>query len=102
MQEQREINQSASLAAQMRLLGLSPDLTPEEKTLREVSLAAVRASRGSISQAELLRQIQELRPMPEPELIRGSIHLGGADTRRASTAPTWPGGFQSSLVSFGE
>jgi hypothetical protein len=97
IQEQREINRSASLVAQMRLLGLSPDLTPEEKELREVSLAAVEAPRRSISQAEMLRQIQELRAMPEPHLI----HLG-ADTRRASSPPSWPGGFQASLASFGE
>jgi hypothetical protein len=94
VQEQKERIQNASLVAQMRLLGLSPELTPEEKQLHEVSLAAAHSPRRSISQAELLRQIQELRAIPETNLVKTGVSR--------SSSPAWSSSFQSSLASFGD
>ena len=55
IQRRREAKRHASLIAQMRLMGLRPELTPEDKDLREVSLAAAHEPKQSVSQAELFQ-----------------------------------------------
>ena len=92
-QQQRAVETHASLVSQMRLLGLRPELTPRDKDLREVSLATVQEVERSVSQAELFQRLQGLRAIPEQELLR---------LDEVPAAPvSWPGNFQSSLVSFG-
>lgn len=82
----------ASLVSHMRLMGLRPELTPEEKQLQEISLAAAMRPERSMSQAELFQRIQELRAIPEPKLL---------EIEEAPVTTSWPGAFRSSLVRFG-
>ena len=93
IQEQRNANRRASLAAQLRLMGLRPELTPEAKDLRSVSLAAIQPAAPSRSNADLLVEMQKITPIPTPQILRAES-LGGEPALR------WPGGFQSSLASF--
>jgi len=92
IQEQRAANRRASLAAQLRLMGLRPELTPEAKHLRSVDLAATQPL-PLRSNASLLDEVQKMRPMPEPQILRAES-FGGEPASR------WPGGFQSSLANF--
>ena len=92
VRQQRLAQQHTSLVAQMRLLGLRPELTPQEKQLQEVSLAAVQRPERRISQAELFQRIQELRAIPEQQLLKIE--------ETPSASARWPGGFGTSLVSF--
>lgn len=93
IQEQRSAHRHASLAAQLRLMGLRPELTPEEKELRSVSLAATQPTSTLRSNAQLLEDVQKITPMPAPRILRAEPD-GGEPANR------WPGGFQSSLASF--
>jgi len=93
IQEQRAANRRASLAAQLRLMGLRPELTPEEKELRSVNLVATRPASPPRSNAELLDEVQKISPMPAPQILR-------ADSMASESTARWPGGFQSSLASF--
>lgn len=93
VQEQRNGNRRASLAAQLRLMGLSPEHTPEEKELRPVSVAAAQAPASLRSNADLLDEVRKITPMPAPQILRAEP-LGGEPASR------WPGGFESSLASF--
>lgn len=93
IQRRREAQRHASLVAQMRLMGLRPELTPEDKDLREVSLAAAHEPKQSVSQAELFRRIQGLKALPDPELLR---------VERAEDTPgyPWTDTYESSLTEF--
>lgn len=92
-QEQRTMNQRASIAAQLRLMGLRPELTPKEKQLRSVSLAATQPVAPVRNDAAFLQEVQKMTPMPAPQILStGSIH--------EEPAVRWPGGFHSSLASF--
>ena len=68
IQEQRAENRRASLAAKFRLMGLQPELTPREKRLRTVSLAALEPKDSQPSQAELLEQMKNFSPIPKRNL----------------------------------
>lgn len=94
-QQQREAKYHASLISQMRLLGLRPELTPEDKQLKEVELAAVYEPKQRVSQAELFQRIQGLKAMPEPKLLR----IEEADL---AIPQSWSKAFEPSLVSFEE
>ena len=93
LQSQREANQQASLAAQRRLMGLSPELTPNENQLRSISMAASQRPKVFREHAELLAEIQKISAMPPPQILRFE------SMQSEPTAP-WSGGFKSSLASF--
>lgn len=93
IQKQREANQSASIAAQLRLMGLRPEFTPEEKQLRSVSAAAAQRPTPVRNDAALLAEVQKLSPMPAQQILR-------TESMHAEPAVRWPGGFHSSLASF--
>jgi hypothetical protein len=93
VQEQGEANQRASIAAQLRLMGLRPELTPEEKRLRPISAAAAQRPVPTRDDAQLLAEVQKLSPMPVQQILR-------TESMQAAPAIRWPGGFQSSLASF--
>lgn len=93
IQEQRNANRRASLAAQLRLMGLRPELTPDEKQLRSISLAATQPAPNLRSNAQLLEDVQKITPMPAPQILR-------TESLEGEPANRWPGGFQSSLASF--
>lgn len=93
IQEKQTVNRRASLAAQLRLMGLRPEHTPEEKELRSVSVAATQLAAPSRSNADLLDEVQKISPMPRPRILR-------SDSMAGEPASRWPGGFKSSLVGF--
>lgn len=93
IQEQRAFNQRASLAAQLRLMGLRPEMTPQEKELRSVSLDALQPKVLRHSRSAMLQQLQSFSPMPAPQILR---KVPGV----VESLPKWPAGFQSSLASF--
>jgi len=93
IQEQRAANQRASIAAQLRLMGLSPELTPEEKQLRPISVAAAQRPKPTRNHAELLAEVQKMTAMPAQQILR-------VESLQPDPAVRWPGGFKSSLASF--
>lgn len=93
IQEQRVANQRASIAAQLRLMGLRPELTPDEKQLRPISVAAAQRPAPIRNNAELLVEVQKMTAMPLPQILR-------AESIQPEPAVRWPGGFHSSLASF--
>ncbi|MDQ8193483.1 hypothetical protein QEH59_03540 [Coraliomargarita sp. SDUM461004] len=92
-QAQRSANQRASIAAQLRLMGLRPELTPVEKQLRSVSAAAARRPAPARNDAELLAAVQQMSPMPTPQILR-------VQPTDQESSMKWPSGFHSSLASF--
>ena len=90
----RADQRQASLVAQMRLLGLRPELTPADKQLRAVEPSTLEPERNEISRAEHLARLQKLRPIPEPKLFRSQVN----ETDRQSG---WGrGGFDVHLVGY--
>jgi len=92
-QFQREANQRASLAAQFGLMGLSPELTPEEKQPRSISAAAAQRPEVVRDHAELLAEIQKISAMPPQQILR-------IESMQSEPTVSWSGGFKSSLASF--
>ena len=93
LQSQREANQRASLAAQFRLMGLSPELTLEKKQLRSISTAASQHPEVVRDHAELLAEVQKISAMPPPQILR-------VESMQSEPTAPWSGGFKSSLASF--
>jgi hypothetical protein len=92
-QYQREANRRASLAAQFRLMGLSPELTPEEKQLRSIRGAPAQRPEVVRDHVELLAEIQKISAMPPPQILR-------IESMQSEPTVPWSGGFKSSLASF--
>ena len=93
MQAQRKANQQASLATQLRLLRLSPDLTPKKKQLQFISAAAALRPEVVRDHAELLAEVQKMSAIPPPQILR-------VESMQSEASAPWPGGFHSSLASF--
>ena len=93
MQTQLKANQQASSAAQLRLLELSPELTPMKEQLQFISEAAAQRPEVVRYHAELLAEVQKMSAMPPPQILRD-------DSIQFEPSAPWPGGFQSSLASF--
>ena len=93
LQSQRETDQRASLAAQFRLMGLSPELTPNGKQLRSISTIASQRPEVVRDHAELLVEIQKISAMPPPQILR-------VESMQSEPTASWSGGFKSSLASF--
>jgi hypothetical protein len=91
---QRVERRGASLAAEMRLMGLSPEVVADtaEAALQEVSLASTQPRDTRQRRIELLNQLKEYSPIPDLDILQSS-------TPRA-TRSAWPAGFQTSLASF--
>lgn len=70
VQEQKQANPRASLVSQMRLMGLRPEHTPQDKQLERVDLAAIYEPVEQVNQAELFQKIQALKAIPQAELIQ--------------------------------
>jgi hypothetical protein len=93
IQDQRAANRRASIAAQLRLMGLRPEFTPDEKHLRPVSVAATHRPEPARSHADLLAEVQKISAMPATKILR-------VESLQAEPPLRWPSGFQSSLASF--
>lgn len=93
VQGQRKANQQANLATQVRLFGLSPELTPKKKQLRFISAAAALRPEVVRDHSELLVEVQKMSAMPPPQILR-------VESMQSEASAPWPGGFKSSLASF--
>lgn len=98
-QEQAEGQYHASLVAQMRLMGLRPELTPQDKELQEVGLPAHYEPKHEVSQAELFQRIQAQRAIPEPSLLRDQE---AEPQLMPHSMPHWPEAFQAAPARFEE
>ena len=89
-------NERASLAAQLRLMGLRPELTPQDKEFRPIDTAA-HQSEPTRNQAELLNDLQRHALMPKTRILR-------SDANRSNYAEhaftSYRSGFEASLTSF--
>ncbi len=97
-QQEQHAARSASLAAQLRLLGLRPEMLPEERQLSEVSLASLQRRDQRQREIERFNQLQDLSPIPQPQLLKTYESYGSSNSGAGGTS--WPGGFQTSLTSF--
>jgi len=91
-QARRDRRRSASLAAELRLLGMSPDVAIAEVPLEEVNFASIQPRDTRQRRIEMLNQLQEYSPIPEHPILQSS--------QQNSALSAWPSGFQSSLASF--
>ncbi len=91
--QQRPGRRSASLAAELRLLGLRPEMMASERPLSEVSMASFQPRDVSQRQVEMFNELKDYSPMPEAEILQTT-------EPRATRSVAWPAGFQSSLASF--
>ena len=92
-QEPREVKDHASLISQMRLMGLRPELTPMNKQLQEVNLAANYWPKQQVNQAELFRRIQAMKAIPEQKILT-------IDEPEPSEPVIWTENFEPSLSAF--
>ena len=83
----------ASLASHMRLLGLRPEHTPQDKELQVIQLSDYQPDTDNRSRADLLLELQELRAFPEVPVLYED---------RASRSPgsSFGNGFSASLVRY--
>lgn len=81
------------LAAEMRLLGLHPEVITEENALSEVSFASTQPKDVTRRRVVLLNQLREYRPIPEPVILESG-------RAKRSGSLSWPAGFQTSLASY--
>ncbi|MGC6424693.1 MAG: hypothetical protein ACON4O_06880 [Lentimonas sp.] len=91
-QQQKTNRRSSSLAAELRLLGLHPELMDEKAELTDVSLASIQPRDVSERRIEMFNQLRDYSPLPEPQLFEV--------VEPRSRTSTWPSGFQSSQASF--
>lgn len=94
--EKKLANHRASLAAQLRLMGLRPELIPQDKDLRPVDLAAIQP-KPTRSQAELLTELQRQTVIPKPRILRMENTEG---SNMAQGSQGYSSGFSASMVSF--
>jgi hypothetical protein len=87
---------TASLAAELRLLGLRPEMMPEEQQLREVSLASLQPRDQTRRKIELFNELKDFSPIPQPQLLR----TYESHASRSASVPSWSSGFRTSLASF--
>lgn len=85
-----------SLAAQLRLMGLRPELTPLNKELRSIDLATQQAA-PTRSRGELLTTLQRHSVMPEPRILSYEVPVKSAVE---ASDRSYGSGFQPSLISF--
>lgn len=92
--QQEAIQRAATIAAQLRLLGLRPEVTDCELTLQEVSYASTQP-RVVVPRRRVVifNQLKDYSPIPEPMILES------ADSRPARAA-IWPSGFQTTLATF--
>jgi hypothetical protein len=85
-----------SLASELRLMGLTPEMAPAKRQLSGVDVEALR-QREARRQLEIERinQYKAYSAMPEPRLFESLERPA-----REPQTQRWPAGFQSSLASF--
>ena len=91
--QQRNARRSSSLAAELRLLGLHPEVMEQDAALSEVSMASIQPRDVSQRRVEMLNQLKEYSPIPDADILETS-------EPRAKRSTVWPAGFQTSLASF--
>jgi len=88
-----------SLVAQLRLLGLNPEIVPRERMLQRVDpvVLVIRDDRMA-RQLQLIEEVQNLSPIPQSQLFESLEHLSQEEASVPGTS--WPSGFQTSLAGF--
>ena len=89
-------NERASLAAQFRLMGLRPALTPPDKELQAITLPASQAEPTG-RRAALLNKLQRHAVMPKARILRSDADW---DSYAEDGFESYGSGFESSLISF--
>ncbi len=85
-----------SLISELRLMGLTPEMAPVGRQLRNVDVEAMRQRQASRKRViDRIDQYKAYSAMPESQLFESL----GRPTRE-SAAQRWPAGFHSSLASF--
>lgn len=86
-----------SLIAELRLMGLTPDMVPVGRQMQHVDVEAMRQREVSRQRViERLNQYQAYSAMPETRVFESLPQ----PLQRQLPAQRWPAGFQSSLASF--
>jgi hypothetical protein len=90
------VRRRGSLAAQLRLLGLKPEMAPQERQLSGVDLVALR-QREELRRREIdqIDQFKAFAPIPAPRLFESLER-----PVRVEQSQRWPAGFKASLASF--
>ena len=86
---------SSSFVAEMRLMGLSPEVT-EDKPLEVISTSEVEAPRKQASPAEVFANLESMSVMPKPQILS----VEPAKREAYPQEQVWPNGFRSRLASF--
>jgi len=94
-QQRSTAQYEASLIAQMRLMGLRPELTPADKQLLEVDIPAYHQPQRTVNRAALLQRLQAQQSIPAPKLL----HI---QEWESSDGARWPGGFEFMSARLGE
>lgn len=86
-----------SLASELRLMGLTPEMAPAERELSGVDVEALRQREARrLDEIDRINQYKAYSAMPEPQLFE-SLEQNPA---RESQAQRWPTGFKASLANF--
>jgi hypothetical protein len=86
-----------SLVAELRLMGLTPEMVPVERQLHTVDVEALRQREARRQRViEGINQYQAYSAMPETPVLESLPQ----PMQRRSPAQRWPAGFHSSLASF--
>lgn len=84
---------TASLAAELRLLGLHPEVMEQGATLSEISITSIQPRDVSRRRVILLNQMKEYSPIPKARILATAEPM-------AKRSKTWPAGFQTTLARF--
>ena len=95
--QEPETQSQGSLSSQLRLAGLTPEITPANQSFSRVDAEALRQREARLQDAiEQIDRYKVYSAMPEPQLIRSLERTYST----SSSSSNWPTGFKSSLASF--
>lgn len=89
----RSAPRSSSLAAELRLLGLHPEVMDHDAELSEISMASIKPRDVSQRRIEMFNQLKEYSPLPRANILETA-------EPKPSRSSHWPAGFQTSLATF--
>lgn len=84
---------TANLAAELRLLGLHPEVMDQDPILSEISITSIQPRDVTRRRVVLLNQMKEYSPIPKANILATA-------EPRAKRSTSWPAGFQTTLASF--
>ncbi|WP_269525355.1 hypothetical protein [Coraliomargarita parva] len=88
---------TSCLAAQLRLAGLRPEFTPEDRNLTSIDPEWMEVRRSERDRAvELFERMRAATPMPRPRLV----NFPEPSTYESEVGSRWPGGFRTTLAGY--